>query len=237
MSCENANWIPIESNPEVINDYCKKLGLKSGAYFHDVFGLDEALLQMIPGKCMAFILLFPISETYENFRKEEHKSLDPENYKKPESLFFMQQTIGNACGTIGLIHALANNKEFCQFSEDSTLTNFLSTVEELCCPAAIAEKLASDTSFANAHQSAARQGANEYKGEQVDLHFVAIVAKEGKMFELDGRKVMPIEHGSFDEGKDDFKVKAAEVAKKFMDRDPNELRFTMLAMSDAPTVF
>ena len=42
MSCENANWIPIESNPEVINDYCKKLGLKSGAYFHDVFGLDEA---------------------------------------------------------------------------------------------------------------------------------------------------------------------------------------------------
>lgn len=27
-----------------------------------------------------------------------------------ENLYFMRQTVGNACGTVGIIHALANSR-------------------------------------------------------------------------------------------------------------------------------
>ena len=29
----------------------------------------------------------------------------------PKDLYFMRQTIGNACGTIGLLHVLANTRQ------------------------------------------------------------------------------------------------------------------------------
>ena len=35
-------WIPLESNPEVLNDFTSKLGLDTSKYsFTDVYGLDE----------------------------------------------------------------------------------------------------------------------------------------------------------------------------------------------------
>ncbi len=33
------------------------------------------------------------------------------------SVYFMKQTIGNACGTVGLLHALGNNIDSLMFSE------------------------------------------------------------------------------------------------------------------------
>ena len=38
-------WVPLESNPEVINEFTQKLGLDTSKYsFCDVFGLDPVLL-------------------------------------------------------------------------------------------------------------------------------------------------------------------------------------------------
>ncbi len=35
-------WLPLESNPEVLNDFVGKLGYDTSKYaFCDVFGLDE----------------------------------------------------------------------------------------------------------------------------------------------------------------------------------------------------
>ena len=34
-------WLPLESNPDVLNDFSKKLGLDTSQYsFHDVYGMD-----------------------------------------------------------------------------------------------------------------------------------------------------------------------------------------------------
>jgi len=37
-------WLPLESNPDVLNDFTSRLGLDVSKYsFHDVYGLDEVL--------------------------------------------------------------------------------------------------------------------------------------------------------------------------------------------------
>lgn len=53
----------------------------------------------------------------------------------------------------------------------------------------------------------------------------------GVLYELDGRKTHPISHGTT--SKETFVEDAAKVCKEFMARDPNELRFTVLALTAA----
>ena len=38
----------------------------------------------------------------------EDQSLKKQGYKPSTSLYFMKQTISNACGTIGALHAIGN---------------------------------------------------------------------------------------------------------------------------------
>ncbi|XP_053886189.1 ubiquitin carboxyl-terminal hydrolase isozyme L3-like [Malaclemys terrapin pileata] len=67
--------------------------------------------------------------------------------------------------------------------------------------------------------------------EKVDLHFIALVNVGGHLYELDGRKPFPINHGQTSD--DTFLEAAVEVCKKFMERDPEELRFNAIALSAA----
>ncbi len=68
----------------------------------------------------------------------------------------------------------------------------------------------------------------------VMTHFVAIIPKDGRIIELDGRKAFPIDHGPFASA-DTFATEASErvVRGAFMEKDPEELRFSMLALANA----
>ncbi len=38
-------WVPLESNPEVLNEYAEKLGVDTSKYqFCDIYGLDEVIV-------------------------------------------------------------------------------------------------------------------------------------------------------------------------------------------------
>ena len=41
-------WIPLESNPDIMNTYTQRLGLEGGFAFTDVFGTDPDLLAFVP---------------------------------------------------------------------------------------------------------------------------------------------------------------------------------------------
>ncbi|XP_077984649.1 ubiquitin carboxyl-terminal hydrolase isozyme L3-like [Glandiceps talaboti] len=223
-------WLPLESNPEVMNKFVHDLGMSSKWQFCDVFGLDPGLLGMVPSPVAAILLLFPINEKYETFKQKEQEKIEKGGQKVSGDVYFMKQTIGNACGTIGLLHAVFNNTD--QIAVDTKLKKFLDETKDMT-PAEKAEHLANDESISAAHESSAQQGQTDApsRDEEVNLHFIAFVHKDGDLYELDGRKPFPINHGK--SSKETILQDAAKVCKEFMDRDPSELHFTVVALAAA----
>ena len=48
-----------------------------------------------------------------------------------DSVYYTKQTIGNACGTIGLLHCVANSQNKLNFKAGSFLEEFLKATESL----------------------------------------------------------------------------------------------------------
>uniref|UniRef100_A0A9J7XV91 Ubiquitin carboxyl-terminal hydrolase n=1 Tax=Cyprinus carpio carpio TaxID=630221 RepID=A0A9J7XV91_CYPCA len=212
--------------------FLRQLGLVPTWQFGDVYGLDAEVLSLVPRPVCAVLLLFPITEKYESFRQEEEAKIKAQGQEVSSDVYFMKQTIGNACGTIGLIHAVANNQRHLEFEPNSPLKAFLLQSAKMS-PEEKAAFLEKDESIRVTHESSAQEGQTEAPSldEKVDLHFIAFVNVEGHLYELDGRKPFPIVHGKTTE--DTFLEDSAEVCKKFMARDPQELRFTVVALSKA----
>jgi ubiquitin carboxyl-terminal hydrolase L3 len=87
-----------------------KLGVSQNLSFHDVFSIDDSdLLAFVPRPALALLLVFPVSSTYEKYRLEEDsKRPFYEGKGEEEPVIWYRQTIGNACGLMGLLHAVSN---------------------------------------------------------------------------------------------------------------------------------
>jgi ubiquitin carboxyl-terminal hydrolase L3 len=86
-----------------------KLGLSKALSFHDVFSIDDPdLLAFVPRPASALLLVFPVSRSYEVFRVQEDANRAPYEGKGAEPVIWYKQTIRNACGLIGLLHAVSN---------------------------------------------------------------------------------------------------------------------------------
>jgi len=222
-------WLPIESNPEVMTKFLRACGMESSWAVCDVFGLDEALLAMIPQPTAALLLLFPMSKKYSEYCESAEKSIAECKDKLPSDLYYMKQTISNACGTVALIHAVANNMDKVAMG-DGSLKTFLEATKDAT-PEERAVKLEADDSICKNHDDVARQGQTATPGEndEVEYHFISFVEKDGRLFEMDGRKSGPLDCGSTD----NFLFSAAEECKKYMARDPDNINFTVVALAPA----
>lgn len=100
----------LESNPTLFTELTHALGLSKALEFHDVLSLDDAdLLALVPRPTLALILVFPTSPDYESEIVEKDK--DAPEYAKSdeeEDVVWYRQTINNACGLYGILHAVSN---------------------------------------------------------------------------------------------------------------------------------
>lgn len=103
-------FIPLEANPELMSNLLHQLGLKKDLAMHDVYSLTEPeLLAFIPRPAHALLLVFPVSAAYESTRLAEDVTLPEYSGKGDgEPVLWFKQTIRNACGLMGLLHAVAN---------------------------------------------------------------------------------------------------------------------------------
>lgn len=74
---------------------------------------------MYVAECFYFIF----TTQYEAFKQEEEERLKDQGQQVSPDVYFIKQTIGNACGTIGLIHAVANNQKHLEFGECFKMDN------------------------------------------------------------------------------------------------------------------
>ncbi|KAL5460563.1 hypothetical protein EMCRGX_G034015 [Ephydatia muelleri] len=216
-------WLPLEANPEVMNKYVSNLGMKLDYSFTDVLGLDSDLLAMVPQPCIAILLLYPVTAKDEEVEGEKSGVISP-------NLYFMKQTVDNACGTIGLIHALGNCQDQLTFGEGSFLKGFFEKTKNMN-PDERALALEMENAISEAHESSAQEGdsATPNRDDRVDLHFICFVQKDGHIYELDGTKPSPVNHGP--SSSESFLQDAARVCQEFMAKDPAEYRFTIVALT------
>ncbi|KAF4530863.1 hypothetical protein B566_EDAN018700, partial [Ephemera danica] len=85
------------------------LGVPDKHQVVDVLGLDKEMLAMVPQPVLALMLLFPITEKYEEYLKQHEEKAKAEDVS--DKVFFVKQTIRNSCGAIALIHSVANNTD------------------------------------------------------------------------------------------------------------------------------
>lgn len=87
---------------------------------------------------------------------------------------------------------------FAQFSitlEDGILKKYLDAARELS-PEERGKLLEGDSAFTDAHQTLAQEEPSENNADGENHHFIALIEKDGELYELDGRKSHPIKHGA-----------------------------------------
>ena len=97
---------------------------------------------------------------------------------------WMKQTIGNACGTIGILHSLINSN--IPMNDGSIMAKFLTDCngksgEE------IGKMLEESREIANLHKVTGSSSANQTQADettQVHDHFVALVHVDGSIYEV-----------------------------------------------------
>lgn len=188
----------------------------------------------VPQPIFALLMVFPVTEASEAHRLEEAAALAAAPSPHAFTGYFMTQTIPNACGTIGLVHAVANTSALLggrvPLADACWLHTFLSralalTPDERCAA------LEADTAAEAEHAAVVSEGQSAVV-DDTHQHFAVFVERGGVLWELDGRKGGPVPHGPTAAAT--LLRDAVAVVKGFMARDPDELRFTLIAMCEAP---
>eukprot|EP00931_Biecheleriopsis_adriatica_P027467 TRINITY_DN1651_c0_g2_i1.p1 TRINITY_DN1651_c0_g2~~TRINITY_DN1651_c0_g2_i1.p1 ORF type:complete len:469 (+),score=110.36 TRINITY_DN1651_c0_g2_i1:48-1454(+) len=225
-------WMPLESNPRVVSKYLKKLGFDAGYALHELMSLEPWALEMIPRPAQAIFLLFPIGKELKEARKTEMEL--PAELTVPSNVLHMKQTIGNACGTIAVIHAMGN---LCRHGtatpeSGSWLERFLANYKDGMTSDDVGTMLEEDAAIEAAHKEAeAESEANRSHATNANLHFIAFVNIDGLVVELDGCAERPIVRSRVsDFGGDFLSAAVTTIRSRYMELSPDALRFNMMAL-------
>jgi ubiquitin carboxyl-terminal hydrolase L3 len=184
------------------------LGLSRSVSFHDVYSLtDDTLLSFLPRPAHALLLVFPVTPMYESHRVAEDSTQPsaPPGPSTTQPVTWYPQTIRNACGLIGLVHAASNGPARSLIGSGTELEKLVTAAEAATGPAERAKLLEESKALERAHSEAAQKGQSEAPAaeDKVDLHFVCFVkGRDGGLWELDGRRKGPIKRGDVPEGED-----------------------------------
>ncbi|KAF1776306.1 Pectin lyase fold [Phytophthora cactorum] len=233
-------WFPLESNPEVMNSYVDKMGFPTSQFsFCDVLSTEEWALAMVPTPVVGVIMLFPIKAHTEEADKQEAARIEKDGQTVSPNVYYMRQTVGNACGTVGILHAIGNMRHLVQLTPGSYLDKFFNKTKTKS-PEEIAQYLEEDDEVGSQRFDIVFIGKPDFVTMQlesvddpINTHFVCFSCVDGNLYELDGRKKRPINHGP--SSPDTVLQDACQVIKKFMARDEGEVRFTILALAKTAT--
>jgi ubiquitin carboxyl-terminal hydrolase L3 len=192
-----------------MNQLAAELGLSPALAFHDVFSLTEPeLLALVPRPALGLLVTIPLTPAWARERAAEDAGRPAYAGAGPdEPVLWFTQTIGNACGSIGLLHCLLNlpaeTRAAC-IGPDTELAR----IRAAALPKTMRDRarvLEESAAFEAAHERAAHERAAQLgqsavpsheAGHHLGNHFVAFVkGADGRLWELEGARTGPLDRG------------------------------------------
>ncbi|KAK3341488.1 hypothetical protein B0T25DRAFT_343671 [Lasiosphaeria hispida] len=234
----------LENSPEVMDALALKLGLPPTLTFHDIHSLTPLELTHIPRPALALLVILPLTPSWAADRAaEDAAGLGLAYHNQPDQtspVIWFKQTIGNACGSIGLVHCALNGPAAQHVLPDSTLAR----LRDAAAPLAMANRaqmLHDSDEFEAAHKAVVELGDTAPpaagSGEHAGQHFVAFVkAGDGHLWELEGSRLGPIDRGELGADEDVLSLRALElglgrVIKLEQESGGGDLRFSCIALA------
>lgn len=106
------------------------LGVPNCFGVSECFGLDEECLAFVPQPVVACIFLSPYSALKAE-KQLQRERIEKEGQVVHPKVYFMRQTVGNACGTVAVVHALANCMEALCLTPDGVIGSFVERTRAL----------------------------------------------------------------------------------------------------------
>lgn len=232
-------FIPLENNPEVLNSLARDLGMSDMLNFYDVLSLDmEYLRTDFHAVVLALIFLVP-SPVYWAVRAEDGigQADDELTYDQTgdDPVMWFRQTIGNACGSMAVIHALANVRSGQHLRVEEKLHLLLTRAKPLK-PKERADVLYKSRVLEKAHQKAARDGSSRAPPagvEHVGYHFITFVrGKDDHLWELEGGSDGPVDRGPLSETSDMVSQEALEMGvRRYLKHADGNTEFSIVALA------
>ncbi|KAL8911315.1 MAG: hypothetical protein Q9171_003480 [Xanthocarpia ochracea] len=232
------HFIPLESDPSIFTSLLHDLGGAPTLEFIDIWSLDDPdQLSVIPQPVLAFVLVLPTSRDYEKLKAEQRArqgdhidSLDSVN------VLWFKQTIHNACGLYGLLHAICNTQLQEAIRPESLLDKLLKSANQN--PAEGTHFLENSKQLEETYAAAANQGSSSVPNaeDEVDFHYVCFVrGKDGQfLYELDGDLKGPVRRGPLATQEADslFEAGLNAVREYIQQENGGDPKFSLMALVD-----
>ena len=207
-------WEPLEGTPDVFNVVAQQLGLDTHNQWHfvDVLGLDDEIVSLTIPKssitghysAVALIVLYPTTDPeIDAYLKRDESVTNNDTC----CCCFLKQLIGGMCGTMAVVHAIANSLP-CHdaIAAESPLSILLlndTTTTKGILPRS--RRFAESEAVRRAHQAAVDSGnhhnrhAPSCRGQRQGRHFLTFVHRNDWLWEIDGRREAPTCRGTTSE--------------------------------------
>lgn len=225
-----ADWHCLESNPDSLNEYLQKLEFDTSKFvFHDLFSTEEWARNMIPKPTLALLLVFPCNDKALEFKKQEKDEIKSKGQIVAPDLFFIQQFALNSCGTVAIYHVLLNlENEFQSLLSPNSMVNKFKKENASKNIEQKSQAFAQSSDIKSSHSNVVESGTTSHLVEN-NNHFVAFINYSDHIYEMDGTKDFPINHGPTNS--QTFLEDACREVKKFMNRDPENPNFSLLCLA------
>lgn len=218
------NWCLIESDPGVFTELIRGFGV-TGAQVEELYALDEdSFKQLKPVHGLIFL-----------FKWIGNSDIDGEmiNDSRGDDIIFCKQVIENACATQAILSVLlnCNHIDLDIGNELKELLSFITCFD----PETKGLALSNSDMIRRVHNSFARQQVyelDEKTPSRVEdaFHFIAYLPIKGRLFELDGLKDGPIDHGAIPEGVDWTSIVQPVLEKRMQKYSQDEIQFNLMAI-------